>query len=158
MIGRGWLRAVTADLIRHWRHFAAASVGIILGVAALTFFLALGLKVRELLLVQVFPADHLEVAPRSADIDLFALRLDLGRDALDAAVLADLASIEGVDAVYPKMRLTVPALASGGDSIFGTGLQTEIVADGIDPKLVAEELRRHLPGDRRREDIHPLLT
>ena len=152
MIGRGWLRAVTADLIRHWRHFAAASVGIILGIAALTFFLALGFKVRELLLVQVFPADHLEIAPRSADIDLFALRLDLGRDALDASVLADLASVEGVAAVYPKMRLTVPALASGGDSIFGAGLQTEIVADGIDPKLVAEDVGdvfREVESDRQ---------
>jgi hypothetical protein len=126
-------------------------VGILLGVAALTFFLALGFKVRELLLVQVFPADHLEVAPRSADIDLFALRLDLGRDALDASALADLASIEGVDAVYPKMRLTVPALASGGDSIFGSGLQTEIVADGIDPMLVADDVGdafREVEGDR----------
>jgi hypothetical protein len=151
VIGRGWLRAVTADLFRHWRHFAAASVGIILGVAALTFFLALGLKVRELLLVQVFPADHLEVVPRSADIDLFALRLDFGKDALDVAALTDLASIEGVDAVYPKMRLTVPALASGGDSIFGSGLQTEIVADGIDPDLVVDEVGdafREVDGDR----------
>jgi ABC-type lipoprotein release transport system permease subunit len=134
------MRAVTADLLRHWRHFAAASVGIILGVAALTFFLALGLEVRDLLLVQVFPAEHLEVAPRSADIDLFALRLDLGRDALDAEALSGIASIEGVDAVYPKMRLTAPALASGGDSLFGSGLQTEIVADGIDPQLVVSEV------------------
>jgi len=152
VIGRGWLRAVTADLIRHWRHFAAASVGIILGIAALTFFLALGFKVRELLLVQVFPEDHLEVAPRSADIDLFALRLDFGRDALDTAVLADLASVEGVAAVYPKMRLTVPALASGGESIFGAGMQTEIVADGIDPKLVADDVGgvfREVDGDRQ---------
>ncbi len=140
MIARGRLRAVTADLRRHWRHFAAASVGIILGVAALTFFLALGIKVRDLLLVQVFPADHLEVAPKSAEFDLFALRLDLGRDALDAEMLSGIASIEGVDAVYPKMRLTAPALASGGDSLFGSGLQTEIVADGIDPELVASEV------------------
>jgi putative ABC transport system permease protein len=139
VIGRGWLRTVAADLRRHWRHFAAASVGIVLGVAALTFFLALGLRVRDVLLVQVFPADHLEVAPRSADIDLFALRLDLGRDTLDVAALASLAEIEGVDAVYPKMRLTVPALASGGSSIFGTGMQTEIVADGIEPSLVARD-------------------
>jgi ABC-type lipoprotein release transport system permease subunit len=140
MIARGWLRAVTGDLRRHWRHFAAASVGIILGVAALTFFLALGFKVRDLLLVHVFPADHLEIAPKSADIDLFALRLDLGRDALDAKDLSAIASIEGVDAVYPKMRLTTPVLASGGDSLFGAGLQTEIVADGIDPELVASEV------------------
>jgi hypothetical protein len=140
VIGRGWVRTVIADLVRHWRHFAAASVGIVLGIAALTFFLALGLGVRDLLLVQVFPADHLEVAPKSTDIDLFALRLDLGRDALDGAALADLASIDEIDAVYPKMRLTVPALASGGSSLIGAGLQTEIVADGIDPRLVAEEM------------------
>jgi hypothetical protein len=140
MIGRGWVRTVMADLVRHWRHFAAASVGIVLGVAALTFFLALGFQVREILLVRVFPADHLEVAPKTADLDLFALRLNLGRDALDAAALEDLAAIAGVEVVYPKMRLTVPALASGGSSLFGSGMQTEIVADGIDPALVAEEV------------------
>jgi hypothetical protein len=140
MIGRGWMRTVAADLHRHWRHFAAASVGVVLGVAALTFFLALGLQIRELLLVQVFPADHVEVAPRSADIDLLALRLDLGRDSLDRADLERLGAIDGVDAVYPKMRLTVPALASGGSALFGAGMQTEIVADGIDPSLVAGEV------------------
>ena len=136
MIGRGWARTVAADLRRHWRHFAAASVGVVLGVAALTFFLALGLQIRELLLVQVFPADHVEVVPRSADIDLFALRLDLGRDTLDQAALDGLGEIDGVVAVYPKMRLTVPAVASGGSALFGAGMQTEIVADGIDPALV----------------------
>ena len=140
MIGRGWLRTVTADIGRHWRHFAAASVGIVLGVAALTFFLALGLKVRDVLLVQVFPSDHLEVAPRSADLDLFALRFDLGRDTLGRSELEGLAAIDGVSAVYPRMRLTVPALASGGSSLFGAGMQTEIVADGIDPALVSDEL------------------
>jgi hypothetical protein len=140
VIGRGRLRAVTADLARHWRHFAAASIGIVLGAAALTFFLALGLEMRDLLSEQIFPADHLEVAPKSADVDLFALRLNLGREALDVATLEDIAAIDGVDAVYPKMRLTVPALAFGGRSILGSGLQTEIVADGIDPALVASEV------------------
>ena len=114
MIGRGWMRAVTADIHRHWRHFAAASVGIVLGVAALTFFLALGLKVREVLLVQIFPSNHLEVAPRSAELDLFALRLDLGRDTLGRCELVVLGAIVGVSAVYPRMCLSVPALASGG--------------------------------------------
>jgi hypothetical protein len=139
VIGRGWTGTVLNDLKRHWRHFAAASVGIILGVTALTFFLALGLQARDMLLTQVFPQDHLEVTPKSADIDLFALRLDLGRDALDIKTLSAIESIEGVDAVYPKMRLTVPALASGGESLFGSGMLTEIVADGIDPELVFDE-------------------
>jgi hypothetical protein len=140
VIGRGWTRAVVGDLLRHWRHFFAASVGIVLGVAALTFFLALGFAVRELLLAHVFPDDYLEVVPRSTDVDLFALRLDLGRDSLGADTVAQLETVQGVDAVYPKMRLTVPALAFGGASIFGAGMQTEIVADGIDPDLVGDEV------------------
>ena len=140
MMGRGWYRAVTADLRRHWRHFAAAAFGIVLGVAALAFFLALGLQVRQVLLSRVFPSDRIEVAPRSADLDLFALRLDLGRDALTQADLDGLAAIEGVSEVFPKMRLMVPAMASGGATLFGAGMQTEIVADGIDPALVQEEV------------------
>ena len=139
MIRHGLLRTVAGDLRRHWRHFAAASVGIVLGVAALTFFLALGLQVREFLLVQVFPSDLLEVVPKSSDVDLFALRLDLGRDALAPADIEALAGLPGVEAVFPKMRLTVPALASGGNSLFGARMQTEIVADGIDPALVDRE-------------------
>jgi hypothetical protein len=137
-MGRGWVGTVTGDLRRHWRHFAAAAIGIVLGTAALAFFLALGLQVRTVLLSRVFPSDRIEVAPKSSDLDLFALRLDLGRDALTGSDLDDLADIDGVTAVYPKMRLTVPALASGGASVFGAGLQTEIVADGIEPSLVQE--------------------
>ncbi|MFV2074254.1 MAG: FtsX-like permease family protein, partial [Thermoanaerobaculales bacterium] len=90
--------------------------------------------------VQIFPTEFIEVAPRSVDLDLFALRLDLGRDTLDAAAIEDLAEIPGVDAVFPKMRLMVPALASGGTSLFGAGMQTEIVADGIDPGLVSADI------------------
>ena len=139
-MGRGWARAVTADLRRHWRHFAAAAFGIVLGVAALAFFLALGLQIRQVLLGQVFPSDRIEVAPRGADLDLFALRLDLGRDALTESDLQDLAAIDGVSMVFPKMRLTVPALASGGESLIGGGMQTEIVADGVDPALVLDDV------------------
>lgn len=140
MIGRGRVRAVTADLRRHWRHFAAAALGIVFGTAALAFFLALGLQVRQVLLDRVFPSDGIEVAPRSADLDVFALRIDLGRDALTESDLAELTEIDGVSAVFPKMRLTVPALASGGESLFGAAMQTEIVADGIEPSLVEREV------------------
>lgn len=140
MIGRRLLRTAVRDLRRHFRHFAVASVGIVLGVAALVFFLGLGLKVRDVLSEQVFPSEHLEVASKSVDVNLFALRLDLGSDTLDESDLEKLRRVPGVDAVYPKMRLMAPALASGGSSIFGAGMQTEIVADGIDPALVRDEL------------------
>jgi hypothetical protein len=140
MTPAGLARTALRDLRRHLRHFAAASAGIVLGVAALVFFLGLGIQVRGVFLAQAFPGDHLEVAPRRVDIDLFALRLDLGGDTLDEADLEKLRAIPGVDVVYPKMRLVVPALASGGGSIFGEGMQTEIVADGVDPALVRKDV------------------
>ncbi len=156
MIGTGLVRTVLGDLRRHLRHFAAASAGIVLGVAALVFFLGLGLQVRGLLLAQVFSGEHLEVAPKGVDVNLFALRLDLGGETLDDNDLAKLRDIPGVQAVFPKMRLVVPALASGGSSIFGAGMQTEIVADGIDPALVAEELGdvfHEVDGDPRARPV-----
>jgi hypothetical protein len=133
-------RAVVADLRRHWRHFAAASVGIALGVGALVFFVGLGVQVRSLLLDQVVNAGFVEVVPRSAGVDLFALRIELADDTLDPAAIEDLEAIGGVAAVYPKMRLTAPAMASGGSALFGAGLQTEIVADGVDPRLVRDDV------------------
>ncbi len=153
-MGRGWIHAVASDLRRHWRHFSVASIGIVIGIAALTFFLALGIQIRDLLLTQVFPENLIEVAPKSADLDLFAIRLNLGRDALDPSVLDDLAALDGVAAAYPKMRLTVPALASGGNALFGAGLQTEIVADGIDPRLVSESIG---PVFSDRDPDNPLI-
>ena len=140
MTGRGLARSVRDDLTRHWRHIGAGALGIAMSVAALVFFLALGLGVREVLLGEVFPVDRIEVHRKSTDLNLFALKIELGKDTIDDAVVAKLEAIEGVAAVYPKMRLLVPAVASGGESLIGQGMQTELVADGIDPSLVANEI------------------
>jgi hypothetical protein len=140
MTGRGLGRSVRDDLTRHWRHIGAGALGIAMSVAALVFFLALGLGVRAVLLGEVFPVDLIEVHRKSTDLNLFALKIELGKDTIDDAVVAKLEAIEGVAAVYPKMRLLVPAMASGGESLIGQGLQTELVADGIDPSLVANEI------------------
>jgi putative ABC transport system permease protein len=140
MTGRGLSRSVRDDLTRHWRHIGAGALGIAMSVAALVFFLSLGLGVREVLLGEVFPVDRIEVHRKSTDLNLFALKIELGKDTIDDAVVAKLEAIEGVAAVYPKMRLLVPAMASGGESLIGQGMQTELVADGIDPSLVANEI------------------
>jgi hypothetical protein len=138
--GRGLWRSVRDDLRRHWRHIVAGGSGVAVSIAALTFFLALGFGVRDVLLGEVFPVDRIEVTPKSTDLNLFALRVELGKDTLDEALLARLGAIDGVAAVYPKMRLLVPAVGSGGESLIGAGMQTELVADGIDPALVADEV------------------
>ena len=140
MTGRGLLRSLGDDLARHWRHVVTGGVGVAVSVAALVFFLALGLGLRDGLLEEVFPVDRIEVDRAASDLNLLALKIELGKDTLDDADIERLARIEGVAAVYPKMRLLVPALASGGESLLGTGLQTELVADGVDPALVADDV------------------
>ena len=140
MTGRGLTRSVRDDLRRHWRHLGTGGLGIAVSIAALVFFLALGLGVRGVLLGEVFAIDRIEVHRPSTDLNLLALKIALGKDTMDDATMAKLQDIDGVAAVYPKMRLLVPALASGGESLIGTGMQTELVADGIDPLLVADDV------------------
>jgi len=138
MTGSGFWRSVRDDLVRHWRHVGSGGLGIAVSVAALVFFLALGLAVRHVLLGEVFAVDRIEVQRRSTDLNLLAIRVELGSDTIDESTLEVLSGIDGVKAVYPKMRLMVPATASGGESLIGSGMQTELVADGIDPALVAD--------------------
>jgi len=140
MTARGLCRSVRDDLRRHWRHMAAGGLGIAVSVAALVFFLALGLGVRGVLIGEVFPIERIEVERKGTDINVLALKIELGKDTIDQATVDDLETIDGVTAVYPKMRLLAPAMASGGESFLGQAMQTELVADGIDPALVADDV------------------
>jgi hypothetical protein len=134
------IRLAAVDLRRHWRRLGGAAAGVAIAMASLVFLLALGLGLRSTVLDKIFPLDRLEVAAEGRSLDLFAVRLPLGGDTLDSKTVAELMSIPGVRRVYPKMKLTVPAVASGGGWLLGSALQTELVADGIDPELVADEV------------------
>ena len=134
------LRLLRLELRRGWRRLATAGVGIALAVASLVFLFALGFGLRATLLGDVFPLDRLEVAKEASSLDLFGVRLPLGGDTLDPAMIEQLRQIPGVRRVYPKMKLTVPAVASAGGWLLGSALQTELVVDGIDPELVADEV------------------
>lgn len=131
---------VRGNLRRSRNHFLLASVGVVVGIATFAFFLSLGLGVRKVVLGKIFPLDKLEVVPKAMDLDLGPLRLGTGNDAITDDVVADIAAIDGVETVYPKMKLTVPSVAYGGESLFGTDLRTEIVGDGIDQDLVVEDM------------------
>jgi hypothetical protein len=138
-LGRA-IRLARVDVRRSWRRLAGAAGAIALAVAALVFLLALGLGVRRTLLGDVFPLDRLEVAAEGRSLDLFAVRLPLGGDTLSPDIVDRLEELPGVRRVYPKMKLVVPAVVSGGGWLLGSALQTELVIDGIDPDLVADEV------------------
>ena len=134
------LAIVLSNLRRSRNHFLLASIGIVVGIATFFFFLGLGLGVRKVVLGKIFPLDKIEVVPRSLDVNLGPLRMGMGADVLDDAMVQKILALPGVETVYPKMKLTVPSVAMGGEALFGSDLRTELVADGIDPDLVEGDL------------------
>jgi putative ABC transport system permease protein len=136
-------KVVFANLKRSRNHFLLASIGIVVGIATFAFFLALAQGVRAVVLGKIFPLDQLEVVPRSMDVDVGPLRLGastFGGDIIDDAKVKELEQIPGIEIVYPKMRLTVPSIAWGGEALLGADLRTELVADGINPALVQKDV------------------
>jgi len=133
-------RVIVGDLRRNLRHLALASAGIVLGIGTFVFLLSLGEGVKAVMLGEIFPIDRIEVAPNRMKIDLWALRLGVGAETLDEGELERLAAVPGVAAVYPKMELLVPAVMTAGKGFLGVDIVTEVVADGIEPALVSEEL------------------
>lgn len=136
------LAVVLGNLRRSRDHFMLASVGIVVGIATFAFFLSLGMGVRKVVLGKIFPLDQLEIIPKSLDVDVGPLRLGVGADAITDEKVEQIAALPGVETVYPKMRLTVPSIGMGGEELFGTDLRSELVADGIDPDLVEEDIGR----------------
>lgn len=129
------------DLRRNRKHFLLSSVGIVVGIAAFAFFLSLGVGVRAVVLGEIFPLDKLEVVPKVMDFDVGPLRMGMGKEELDDEVAEQLREIPHVDAVYPKMKLTVPSIGKGGASILGNDLYTEMIADGIEPELIEPDVK-----------------
>jgi hypothetical protein len=130
------------DLKRNRKHFLLASIGIVVGIAAFTFFLGLGGGIRKVVLGKIFQLDKIEVVPKSFDVDVSLLRVPLANEIVDDAKVAKLEAIPNVVAVYPKMKLTIPSMVWGGQKLFGNNLRAELVADGLEPELVAPDIAR----------------
>ncbi|MCS6899363.1 MAG: ABC transporter permease [Myxococcales bacterium] len=145
MNGAGLLRLVSWELKRSRGALATASFGILAGTAALTFFLALGLQARAVLLGQVFPLDRVELEP-AARPEPGLLTLLVGGGRTPAGVRQEsvdrLAQVSGVVAVYPKLRFAFPSGAFGGTELIGREIGThEMLAEGIDPALIAKDVQ-----------------
>lgn len=135
------LLLIWRELKRTRGALVTAGVGIALGIGALVFFLALGLGVRAALLGDLFPLDEVELEPRQRSAGLLGFvtghRTPPG---ISDRVVERLRGAPGVIEAYPKLRLRVPGSAYGGAHIIGKDVGTEeIIGDGIDPALVAEE-------------------
>lgn len=128
---------VRQNIGRSKKNFVMSGIGVVVGISTFVFFVGLGEGIRDVVLGEIFIVDQVEVVPRSFDTGLgFG---GSGR-VIDDAAVAELAALDGVRAVYPKMKFTFPASGVGGKALFGRDLRAEIIADGIEPALVADEI------------------
>ena len=144
-------RFVFHNLMRQKRSIALSTVGIILGASSVMVFLALDQGLRENVLKQIFVVDQLEVVPRRVQLgimqetgSLFGGGTGLNDYTIDDLYEMDLNHDEIPDglvaAVYPKMQISFPSMAYGGEEILGQRARVELIADGIPEALIRAEL------------------
>lgn len=135
------LRVVFGNIRRNKRSFVLSSVGLIVGVATLTFFVSLGMGVQAGVLNRIYPVNQIEVEPRT--VGVIGLREQLvDATRLDAGMIDTLRGLPDVTRVYPKLRSKLQARLWGGKQLFGYAARTEAFFDGLDPALLAEELQQ----------------
>lgn len=137
------LRLIRQNLRRNLRTNLLSSVGVIAGIAAFSFFLALDGGVRRVVLGEIFPVDRMEVVPPKASL------FGSGRH-IDDGVIARLKSPPPEvgarpAAVFPRMKLAFPARGWGGKEVLRRekDLYFEITGfcDGVDDAIMGGEIR-----------------
>ncbi len=135
------LAAVWQNVLRNRRAFLLSSIGLIVGVATLTFFIHLGLGVQSGVLNRIFPVNQIELEPKT--VGIVGLRQEVvDQSRLGDKLVADFKALPDVMTVYPKQRSKFQARLWGGQALFGYAARTEAFFDGLSPELLHEELKR----------------
>ncbi len=120
-----------------------SAFGVAIGIGALVFFVALGSGIGTLLREKVFPSDAraIEVVPPRLTLSA------LGGGKLDEAALARIAALPGVDRVFRKMELRVPAMGGPAPGLVQTfrvpqHIWLAIIAVGVEPEYLGSDVAR----------------
>ncbi|MFZ5470625.1 MAG: ABC transporter permease [Myxococcota bacterium] len=131
---------VRLSLRRDAKGAVFSGFGVVIGVGSLVFFVSLGLGVARVVRERVFPVDArlIDVVPPT--VSLGAL---WGDGKIDHQVVERLAALPGVERVYRKMNVRVPAVSRYDGAFFGSRIRMglEILAVGVDPGLVARDVQ-----------------
>ena len=137
---------VWQSINRNRRDFVFSSVGIVIGIATLLFFTALGAGIKETILEKVFVVRQLEIEQKTYEFGSVRTSSSLfGRKVLDDSVVSRLEGLDGVSSVYPKMKFAFPSGFYGGKQILGQDVRGELIADGIPTKLVEGDVADDAP-------------
>jgi ABC-type lipoprotein release transport system permease subunit len=136
--GAALRRLVGLQLGRDRRGALSSIFGIAVGVAALVFFVALGLGVGRVVRERIFPVDAslVEVVPSQLSLGILGGKLD-------QAAVDRLAALPGVAHAWRKMTVRVPAVSIYDGDFFGRRLRMgiEVLAVGVDPELVRADVK-----------------
>lgn len=151
------LRLIQQNLRRNSKHNTLSAIGIIAGIAAFTFFLALDGGVRKVVLGEIFPVDRLEVIPPKTT--LFGNAQALTDEYIKR--LRNPPPEVGTEpkSVLAKMKLAFPARGWGGKNFlrrdkdfyfevsgFCDGADEEILKQDVKPPFIFEDwLGRNTP-------------
>ncbi len=132
MTSRALLGLVRLNLRRGRRSFVLSAIGIAIGIASLTFFLALSGGAGRVL-GKIFPVGQIEIVPRKSSLGgpLEALSLG-GPRPLDDAFVDALGKRSEVARVFRRMKIAFPARAWGGQNLLGREVRAELIAEGLD--------------------------
>ncbi len=134
------LLVVFGNVRRNKRSFVLSSVGLIVGVATLTFFVHLGMGVQDGVLNKIYPVNQIEVEPKT--VGIVGIREQVVDDSqLGASMVDNFRALPDVTKVYPKLRSKLQARLWGGKALFGYAARTEAFFDGLDPELLQGELQ-----------------
>jgi putative ABC transport system permease protein len=135
-------RLVAVNLRRDLGGALFSGFGVAAGIGALVFFVALGSGVRALVRERIFPTDvrALEVVPPA-----LSLGGVLGGGKLDEPTLRRLSDIPGVDRLYRKMELRVPAMGGPAEVLVQSfsvprHIHVAVIATGVEPAFIEGDL------------------
>jgi ABC-type lipoprotein release transport system permease subunit len=148
---RKLIHLVIQNIARSKKNFIFSSIGIIVGISALTFFVALSEGIRERVVNRIYPIDQLEVEPiggastnpeDDAEDSGFAGALMGHSRALNATAIQQLKNTEDVAEVFPKMRARFPAKVETG--IIDRRMAAEGFLEGLYPNpSVSNEMKMY---------------
>ena len=145
------LLLVWQNIARSKKNFIFSSIGIIVGITAFTFFIALSDGIRERVVNRIYPIDQLEVEPvggvtsdpsQMEEESAFTNALVGSPRNLNDAAIAQLRKVAGVDEVFPKMRARFPAKVETG--IIDRRMAAEGFMEGLEPNpSVTQEMQSY---------------
>jgi ABC-type lipoprotein release transport system permease subunit len=133
------LTVVLQNIGRNRKNFVFSCIGITVGVCVFSFFVALTVGIREEVLNRIYPVELIEVEP--ASVNIAGTRSNVEKVPFSGEGVRVLGQVQGIAAVFPKLRSKLQATYRLGGQLFGqNGVTFEAYFDGLDDTLLRGEL------------------